>query len=251
MYNSICEKISNYKRNNIYTTEIHTILKVHAGQCMHKHIYHKNIDDDAFNNIINIINNLCSEYNIDYEILCKIFNLLGAHSNYEIGTIDYVLECIFTSHNHKDELNYNLLYNPELNLFLNFYNDLSNASYDELIDILCYYFYQTDLRDSFIQAYGVRLIEKMHADYQYFMEYYNIRYLNYMIQHVNNMLHLDIVHLDGSYTYIFDHEYDMFPDVVTFDRFNEYEYEYCQHNNISYCDYVIDYENNIVISLKK
>ena len=252
MYNSICNKISNYKHNNIYTTEIHTILKVHAGQCMYKHLYYKNIDDDAFHNIINIINNLCSNYNIDYEILCKIFNLLGYYSNYDKkGTIDYILECIFVlDNNYKDCINYNLLHDPELKLFLNFYNDLSNASYDELIDILCYYFYQTDLRDSFIQAYGVRLIEKMRADHKYFIEYYNIRYLNHIIQHLSNMLLLNVVTLSDSYNYIYDHYYDLSPDVIDYFTFINLEYDYCNNNNISYSDYVIDYYNNTLISLK-
>ena len=115
MYSSICNKISNYKRNNIYTTEIHSILKVHAGQCMYKHMNYKNIDDDAFNNIIHTINELCTDYNINYEILCNIFNMLGVYSTYdEIGTIDYILECIFILTNEfKDQLNYKLLYGRE------------------------------------------------------------------------------------------------------------------------------------------
>ena len=37
MFDSTISKISNYKRNNIYTTEIHQTLKVHAGQCMYSH----------------------------------------------------------------------------------------------------------------------------------------------------------------------------------------------------------------------
>ena len=72
-----------------------------------------------------------------------------------------------------------------------------------------------------------------------------------MIQHLSNMLQLNIVHLDGSYPYIFDNEYDLFPDVVTFDRFNEYEYEYCNNHNINYSDYVIDYCTNQIIQFKK
>ena len=253
MFDNICEKISNYKRNNIYTTEIHSILKVHAGQCIYKHRNYKNIDDDAFNNIISTINNLCTDYNINYEILCNIFNMLGVYSAYdEIGTIDYILECILVLNNeYKYELNYELLYDNEFKLFLDFYNDVYNASYDEKIDILTYYFYQTDLRDSFIQAYGVRLAEKMHKDYKYFINTYNVRYLNHLVQHLSNMLQLNLVHLDGSYNYIFDTEYDLFPDVVTFEQFNEYEYEYCNDNNINYSDYVIDYYTNQITSFKK
>lgn len=253
MFDNTISKISNYKRNNIYTTEIHSILKVHAGQCMYKHINYKNIDDDAFNNIISTINNLCTDYNINYEILCNICNMLGVYSSYdEIGTIDYILECILILNNeYKYELNYELLYNPEFKLFLDFYNDLYNASYDEKIDILTYYFYQTDLRDSFIQAYGVRLAEKIIADKKYFIKQYNIRYANHMIQHISNMLQLDIVHLDGQYDYIFNHNYDLFPDVVTFEQFNEYEYDYCTDNNINYSDYVIDYYANQQIQFKK
>lgn len=249
MFDNTISKISNYKRNNIYTTEIHQTLKVHAGQCMYKHMNYKNIDDDAFNNIISTINNLCTDYNINYDILCQIFNLLGAYSAYdEIGTIDYILECIFILNDeYKYELNYELLYNDEFKLFLEFYDEMNNSSYDEKIDILTYYFYQTDLRDSFIQAYGVRLAEKMHKDYKYFIKYYNVRYLNHMIQHLSNMLQLSIVHLDGLYNYIFDTEYDLFPDVVTFERFNEYEYEYCNNHNINYSDYVIDYYANTLI----
>lgn len=253
MFDNTNSKISNYKRNNIYTTEIHSILKVHAGQCMYKHMNYKNIDDDAFNNIIHTINELCTDYNINYEILCNIFNMLGVYSNYDqTGTIDYILECIFILNDeYKYELNYELLYDNEFELFLDFYNDVYNASYDEKIDILIYYFYQTDLRDSFIQAYGVRLAEKMHKDYKYFMKYYNVRYLNHMLQHLSNMLQLDIVHLDEQYNYIFDNEYDLFPDVVTFERFNEYEYDYCTDNNINYSDYVIDYYVNELIQFKK
>ena len=41
------------------------------------------------------------------------------------------------------------------------------------------------------------------------------------------MLQLNIVHLDELYNYIFNNEYDLFPNVVTFEQFNEYEYEYC------------------------
>lgn len=253
MFDNINSKISNYKHNNIYTSEIHQTLKVHAGQCMYKHMNYKNIDDDAFNNIINIINELCQDYHINYDILCQIFNLLGYHSVYDqTGTIDYILECIFILNNeYKYELNYELLYDNEFKLFLDFYNDVYNASYDEKIDILTYYFYQTDLRDSFIQAYGVRLAEKMHKDYKYFIKYYNVRYLNHMIQHLSNMLQLSIVHLDEPYNYIFDNEYDLFPDVVTFERFNEYEYEYCNEKHINYSDYVIDYYANQLIQFKK
>ena len=253
MFDATCQKISNYKHNNIYTTEIHSILKVHAGQCMYKHMNYKNIDDDAFNNIISTINELCTYYNINYEILCNIFNMLGVYSNYdEIGTIDYILECILVLNNeYKYELNYTLLYDNEFELFLDFYNDVYNASYDEKIDILTYYFYQTDLRDSFIQAYGVRLAEKMHNDYKYFIGNYNIRWLNHLIQHLSNMLQLNIVHLDEQYNYIFDHEYDLFPDVVTFEHFNEYEYNYCNNHNINYSDYVIDYYANQLIQFKK
>lgn len=150
-----------------------------------------------------------------------------------------------------DYYNNELFYDDEFKLFLDFYNDVSNASYDELINILTYYFYQTDLRDSFMQAYGVRLAEKMIFDKKYFMEEYNIRYLNYMIQHLSNMLQVDIVHLDELYNYIFDHEYDVFPDVVTFEQFNEYEYEYCNDHNINYSDYVIDYNANQLLQFKK
>lgn len=250
MYSSICDKISNYKRNNIYTTEIHSLLKIHAGQCMYKHMNYKNIDDDSFNNIISTINNLCTDYNINYDILCQIFNLLGYHSVYDqTGTIDYILECILVLNDeYKYELNYELLYDNEFELFLDFYKDVYNSSYDELIDVLIYYFYKTDLRDSFIQAYGVRLAEKMHKDDKYFIKYYNVRYLNHMIQHLSNMLQLNIVHLDEQYNYIFDHEYDLFPDVVTFEQFNQYEYEY---HNINYSDYVIDYYANQLIQFKK
>lgn len=253
MFDNTISKISNYKRNNIYTTEIHQTLKVHAGQCMYKHMNYKNIDDDAFNNIINIINELCQDYHINYDILCQIFNLLGYHSVYDqTGTIDYILECIFILNNeYKYELNYELLYDNEFKLFLDFYNDVYNASYDEKIDILTYYFYHTDLRDSFIQAYGVRLAEKMHKEYKYFIKYYNVRYLNHMIQHLSNMLQLDIVHLDEQYNYIFNHDYDLFPDVVTFERFNEYESDYCNEKHINYSDYVIDYYANQLIQFKK
>lgn len=253
MFDNTISKISNYKRNNIYTTEIHQTLKVHAGQCMYKHLYYKNIDNDAFNNIISTINNLCTDYNINYEILCNIFNMLGAYSAYnEIGTIDYILECIFILNDeYKYELNYELLYNDEFKLFLEFYDEMNNSSYDEKIDILTYYFYQTDLRDSFIQAYAVRLAEKMHKNYKYFMKCFNVRYLNHMIQHLSNMLELDIVHLDEQYNYIFDNEYDLFPNVVTFEQFNEYENEYCNNHNINYSDHVIDYYANQLIQFKK
>lgn len=72
-----------------------------------------------------------------------------------------------------------------------------------------------------------------------------------MIQHLSNMLELDIVHLDEQYNYIFDNEYDLYPDVVTFELFNEYEYNYCTNKNINYSDYVIDYYANQLISFKK
>lgn len=123
MFDDTISKISKYKRNNIYTSEINSLLKVHAGQCMYKHMNYKNIDDDAFNNIISTINNLCTDYNINYEILCNIFNMLGAYSNYdEKGTIDYILECILVLNNeYKYELNYGLLYNPEFKLLLDSY----------------------------------------------------------------------------------------------------------------------------------
>lgn len=253
MFDDTISKISNYKRNNIYTTEIHSILKVHAGQCMYKHINYKNVDDDAFNNIISTINELCTDHNINYEILCNIFNMLGVYSTYdEPNTIDYILECILiVTEEYKYELNYELLYNDEFELFLDFYDEIHNASYDEKIDILINYFYATDLRDSFLQAYGVRLAEKMHKDYKYFIKNYNIRYLNHLIQHLSNMLQLNIVHLDEQYNYIFDNEYDLFPNVVTFEQFNEYEYEYCNDNNINYSDYVIDYYANQLIQFKK
>ena len=253
MFDNTISKISNYKHNNIYTTEIHSILKVHAGQCKYKNMYYKNIDDDAFNNIISTINELCTDYNINYEILCNICNMLGVYSSYdEIGTIDYILECILVLNDkYNYELNNNLLYDPEFELFLEFYRNIYNSSYDEKIDILTYYFYKTDLRDSFIKAYAVRLAEKMIFDKKYFIEQYNIRYLNHMIQHLNNMLQLNIVHLDELYNYIFDHEYDLFPDVVTFECFNEYEYEYCNNNNINYNNYVIDYYANQIIRFQK
>ena len=253
MFDRTISKISNYKRNNIYTTEIHQTLKVHVGQCMYKHMNYKNIDDDSFNNIINTINELCTDYNINYEILGQIFNMLGVYSSYdEIGTIDYVLECILILNDKSNyELNYNLLYDNEFELFLEFYQDMNHNSYDEKIDILTYYFYKTDLRDSFIQAYGVRLAKKMIFDQKYFIEQYNIRYLNHMIQHLSNMLQLDIVHLDELYNYIFDHEYDLFPDVATFELFTEYEYNYCNNHNINYSDYVIDYSTNQLIRFKK
>lgn len=253
MFDATCQKISNYKHNNIYTTEIHSILKVHTGQCMYKHMNYKNVDDDAFNNIISTINELCTDYNINYEILCNIFNMLGVYSAYdEIGTIDYILECILVLNDeYKYELNYELFYDNEFELFLDFYKDVYDSSYDELIDILIYYFYKTDLKDSFIQAYGVRLAEKIHDDNKYFIEYYNIRYLNHLIQQLSNMLQLNMVHLDELYNYIFDNEYDLFPDVVTFEQFNEYEYEYCNDNNINYSDYVIDHYTNQLIQFKK
>lgn len=180
--------------------------------------------------------------------------MLGVSSAYdELGTIDYILECIliFNDDKYNYELNYNLLYDPEFKLFLEFYRDMYNSSYDEKIDILAYYFYNTDLRDSFIQAYGVRLAEKIHNDHKYFMENYNIRYLNHMIQHLSNMLQLDIVRLDETYTYIFNQNYDLFPTIVGYYNFLEYEYYYCQDNNINYSDYVIDNYANQIISFKK
>lgn len=214
---------------------------------------YKNIDDDAFINIISTINNLCDDYHINYEILCNIFNMLGAYSAYdELGTIDYILECILILNDEYNyEPNYNLLYDHEFKLFLEFYQDMYNSSYDEKIDILTYYFYNTDLRDSFIQAYGVRLAEKMHKDYRYFIKYYNVRYLNHLIQHISNMLQLDIVHLDGIYNYIFDNEYDLFPNIAGYYEFLEHEYYYCQEKNINYSDYVLDYYANQRIQFKK
>ena len=81
------------------------------------------LDNDAFNNIISTINNLCTDYNINYEILCNIFNMLGAYSAYdEIGTIDYILELLVLNDEYKYELNYELLYDHEFELFLDFYN---------------------------------------------------------------------------------------------------------------------------------
>lgn len=65
-----------------------------------------------------------------------------------------------------------------------------------------------------------------------------------MIQHLSNMLQLDLVYLDEQYNYIFNQEYDLFPDVVTYEDFNEYEYNYCNDHNINYSDYVIDYYAN-------
>lgn len=253
IFDATCQKINNYKHNNIYTSEIHQTLKIHAGQCMYKYNNYKNIDDDAFNNIINAINELCQNYYINYDILCQIFNLLGYHSEYDqTGTIDYILECIFILNDeYKYELNYELLYDNEFKLFLDFYKDIYDASYDELIDVLIYYFYQTDLRDSFIQEYSVQLAEKIHNDYKYFIKYYNIRYLNHMIQHLSNMLQLNIVHLDGSYHYIFDNKYDLFPNIAGYHEFLEYEYYYCQEKNINYSDYVIDYYANYLIQFKK
>ena len=135
MFNNTCDKISNYKRNNIYTTEIHSILKVHAGQCRYKEINYKNVDSEDYKKIIDTINELCTDHNINYEILCNIFNMLGVYSNYDqTGTIDYILECIFILNDeYKYELNYELLYDNEFKLFLDFYNDVYNASYDEKI----------------------------------------------------------------------------------------------------------------------
>lgn len=253
VFNTTCQKISNYKHNNIYTTEMHSILKIGAGHCSYKHMNYKNIDDDSFNNIINIIDEICQHYNITYDILCQIFNMLGYSSQYdEIGTIDYILECIYIlGKDCRDSLNYDLLYDPELKLFLNFYDEIHNTPYDEKIDILIKYFYNTDLRDSFLQAYAVRLAEKMIKDKKYFIKQYNIRYLNHMIQHLSCMLQLDIVPLDALYDYIFNQEYDLFPNVVGDYNFLEYEYYYCQDNNINYSDYVIDHYANQVISFKK
>ena len=65
------------------------------------------------------------------------------------------------------------------------------------------------------------------------------------------MLQLDIVHLDEQYDYIFNQDYDLFPDVVTFEQFKEYEYEYCNEKHINYSDYVIDYYANQLIQFKK
>lgn len=207
----------------------------------------KNIDDGAFNNIINIINNLCSNYNINYEILCKIFNLLGYYSNHnKIGTIDYILECLFIDDDNSYILNYELLYDHEFELFLDFYYEIDNASYDELIDILFYYFYQTDLRDSFLQSYATRLIKTMRKN----VKHYNPRYLNHIIQHLSNMLLLNVVTLSDSYNYIYDHYYDLFPDVIDYNTFITLEFDYCNDNNISYNEYVIDYYNNTLIPLK-
>lgn len=76
-------------------------------------------------------------------------------------------------------------------------NFLSSTNYNSLL--ILYYFYKTDLRDFFIQTYGIRLAEKIHDDYKYFIKYYNVRYLNHMIQHLSNMLKLNIVHLDEPY----------------------------------------------------
>lgn len=252
MFDNTISKISNYKRNNIYTTEIHQALKIHAGQCIYKEINYKNVDSDAFKKIIDTIKELCNDYHISYTILCQIFNILGVYSAYdELGTIDYILECIILNDEYNYKPNYNLLYDPEFKLFLEFYRDIYNSSYDEKIDILTYYFYQTNLRDSFIQAYGVRLAEKMHNDYKYFLKYYNIRYLNHMIQHLSNMLQLDIVHLDEIYDYIFNNKYDLFPNVSGYYEFLEQEYYFCQEKNINYSDYVIDYYTNQIIQYKK
>lgn len=40
------------------------------------------------------------------------------------------------------------------------------------------------------------------------------------------------------------------PDVVTFENFNEYEYNYYNDHNINYSDYVIDYYTNQLIHFK-
>ncbi|DBA35448.1 TPA: hypothetical protein vir249_00003 [Ariesvirus gravis] len=98
--------------------------------------------------------------------------MLGVYSDYdELGTIDYILKCILILNDEDNyEPNYNLLYDHEFKLFLEFYRDMYNSSYDEKIDILIEYFYKTDLRDSFIQAYAIRLAEKMHKDYNYFIK---------------------------------------------------------------------------------
>ena len=171
MFDGTISKILNYKRNNIYTTEIHQTLKIHTGQCMYKEINNKNIDSDAFEKIINTIEKLCYDYHINYTILCQIFNMLGVYSDYdELGTIDYILKCILILNDEDNyEPNYNLLYDHEFKLFLEFYRDMYNSSYDEIY-ILSEYLYNTDLRDSFIQAYAVRLAEKMHKDYDYFIK---------------------------------------------------------------------------------
>lgn len=163
--------------------------------------------------------------------------MLGYHSEYDKpGTIDYILECLIIDDGHTYSLNYDLILDDEFKLFLNFYYEMFDGSYDEKIDILIRYFYNTNLRDSFIQAYAVRLIEQMHKDYKYFMEQYNIRYLNHMIQHLSNMLNLNVVILDELYDYIFDNEYDLFPNVVEYYNFLEYENDYCQHKNINYSE---------------
>lgn len=253
IFDTTCQKIHRFKRNCIYTSEIHSVLKVHAGQCKYKHLYYKNIDDDAFKNIIDTVKELCNDYNINYKILCDIFNILGYHSEYdEHGSIDYILECLFiVNDENKYELNYNLILDDEIGLFLDFYDEIYNTSYDEKIDLLIKYFYNTDLRDSFLQAYAVRLIEQMHKDKQYFIKYYNIRYLNHLIQHLSSMLKLDIVPLDEVYDFIFNNEYDMFPDVVQYFTYLEYENDYCNEHNINYEEYITDYNNNQLISLKK
>ena len=170
MFDETISKILNYKRNNIYTTEIHQTLKIHTGQCMYKEINNKNIGSDAFEKIINTIEKLCYDYSISYYILCQIFNMLGVYSDYdELGTIDYILECIVLNDEDNYKVNYDLLYDHEFKLFLEFYRDMYNSSYDEIY-ILSEYLYNTDLRDSFIQAYAVRLAEKMHKDYDYFIK---------------------------------------------------------------------------------
>lgn len=66
IFNTTCQKISNYRYNNIYTTEIHSILKIGAANCIYKKLNYKNVDDDSFNNIIHIINELCQHNNINY-----------------------------------------------------------------------------------------------------------------------------------------------------------------------------------------
>lgn len=251
MFDAVCDKISNYKRNNIYTTEIHQILKIHANQCMYKKLNYKNVDTDAFKKIIDIISELCHNYHINYTILCQIFNMLGVYSNYDTpNTIDYILECILILNDeYKYELNYELFCDPEFELFLNFFSEMYNTTFDEKIDILIEYFYETDLRDSFLQKYSTALIEKTIKEL-YKNNMYHTRYYNHLIQHLSNMLLLDIVYLDDIYNFIFNQKYDMFPNSINYDEFKEYEFEYCQQHNINYDDHIIDYYINAPIQLK-
>lgn len=252
IFDRICDKIFNYKYNNIYTNEIHTLLKIHTGQCMYKYVHQKNIDDDAFYNIIEIIRQICYDYTISIYDLCKIFNLLGFYSQYDqIGTVDYILGCILLLNDtYSYELNYELLNNHELKLFLEFHNEMATAiSFNEKIDILVDYFYHTDLRDSFLQAYATSIIEMMHKKLEK-NNINHIRYHNHLIQHASNMLLLNLVKLDNIYNFIFEQTYDMFPNCIDYYAFKEYEYEYCIKNNINYLDYVTDYYKNIPIQLK-